>query len=236
LCRNFAENQTFNVNHTMKPPKNWSDLTLGQLQVALSDASDIVKAAALLNISEAKARELTSIEVDAVLSAFNGISETAIHRNTFRLNGTEYGFINDWGEFSIGEWIDCEKYQADFWPNAHRLISVLYRPIRMRGGDKYVIAKYTAKENADVFKQMPADLFSGAMLFFWNIRTQRLQTLIHSLLQTEEEAMRLLSNGGGTRQSSNWPKTISGGWKKLRNFRPTLFSNILRTSRTTRSN
>jgi hypothetical protein len=220
----------------MKPPKNWSDLTLGQLQVALSDASDIVKTAALLKISEAKARELTPVEIEAVLSAFNGLTETAIHRNTFRMNGVEYGFVNDWGEFSIGEWIDCEKYQSEFWPNAHRLMSVLYRPVRMRGGDKYVIAKYTAKENADVFKQMPADLFSGAMLFFWNIRAQRLQTLIHCLLETEAEAMRSLSNGVGIRQSSNWRKTISGGLKKLRNYQHTLSFNILRTLRITPNN
>jgi len=202
----------------MKPPKNWSDLTLGQLQVALSDASDIVKAAALLNISEAKARELTPVEIEAVLSAFNGLTETAIHRNTFRMNGVEYGFVNDWGEFSIGEWIDCEKYQSDFWPNAHRLMSVLYRPVRMRGGDKYIIAKYTAKENADVFKQMPADLFSGAMLFFWNIKAERLETLIHSLIRTEAAAMRSLSNGVGTQPSSNLPKTTFGVWRKLRNY------------------
>ena len=220
----------------MKPPKNWSDLNLGQLQIALSDAPDITKAAALLNVSEAKARELTPAEVDAVLSAFTGLTETAIHRNIFRLNGVEYGFVNDWGEFSIGEWIDCEKYQADFWPNAHRLMSVLYRPVRMRGGEKYVIAKYTAKENADVFKQMPADLFSGAMLFFWNLRTQRLQTLIHCLLETEAEATRSLSNGDGIRQSSSWHKATSGGLRKSRNSRRTWFSNILHILRITRSN
>jgi hypothetical protein len=202
----------------MPNPKNWGDLTLGQLQVAMSDASDVVKTASLLRISEAKARELTPDEIESILGAYNGLKEEAVHRKTFRLNGTEYGFIPDWSEFSVGEWIDCEKYQADFWPNAHRLMSVLYRPIRIKGGDKYVIAKYTAKENADAFKEMPADLFSGAMLFFWNIKAERLETLIHSLLQTEAAAMRSLSNGVGTQPSSNLPKTTFGVWRKLRNY------------------
>lgn len=213
----------------MPNPKNWGDLTLGQLQVAMSDASDVTKTAALLRISEAKARQLTPDEIEAILGAYNGLKEEAVHKKTFRLHGKEYGFIPDWSEFSVGEWIDCERYQADFWPNAHRLMSILYRPIRIKGGDKYLIAKYTAKEDADVFKEMPADLFSGAMLFFWNIKAQRLQTLIHSLLQTEAEAMRSLSNGVGTQPSSNLPKTTFGGWKKLRNYLRTSFFSTLRT-------
>ncbi len=99
-----------------------------------------------------------------------------------------------------------EVYTQDFWKTAHKAMSVLYRPIDREWGDAYTIEKYTAKEDADVFLEMPAPYVAGALLFFWTTERKLLNTTRKSLAETALRAMSLLRSGGGTR-----PSTPGGG-------------------------
>jgi hypothetical protein len=76
---------------------------------------------------------------------------------------------------------------------------------------------------------MPADLFSGALLFFWNTRIVRLQTLQASLLEAEEAVRHLQTNGSGTRRSTSWRERISSAWKRSRKSQLTSPSNTSRS-------
>ena len=219
----------------MRAPASWADLSLGQLQTLMSDAPDIAKAAAITGVSIQRAREYTPAEIEGLLTAVNALEEQARHRKVITIRGKKFGFIPDWGDFTVGEWIDCERYQADFWPNAHNIMAILYRPIQMQGGNLYTIAAYTAKEDAEIMREMPADIFSGALLFFWNIRIERLQTLVHSLLEAEEEATRSLRGGDGIPRSSKLPKMTSPESKRPRRSLRTWFSSIWPISKITQT-
>ncbi len=200
----------------MRYPTNWGQLTLGQLQVLCTPSTDIQKIQALCQITEAEARRIPMGDIFEILHRVNNIKEVARHLPIITLGGRKYGFIKDWDEFTTGEWIDAEAFQADFWPNAHRLMAILYRPLKYHVGDQYALKKYTAKEDAEPFKGMPADLFSGALLFFWNSRITRLQTLQASLLEAEEEVRRYRKNGAGIRPFTKWRERISSRWMRLR--------------------
>ena len=155
-------------------------------------------------------------DIFEILHRVNNIKEVARHLPIITLGGRKYGFIKDWDEFTTGELIDADAFQADFCPNAHRLMAILYRPLKYHVGDQYALKKYTAKEDAEPFKGMPADLFSGALLFFWNSRITRLQTLQASLLEAEEEVRRYRKNGDGIQPYTKWRERIFFGWMRLR--------------------
>jgi hypothetical protein len=209
----------------MRYPTNWSQLTLGQLQVLCTKSTDLQKVCAVCDISEQEARTIPMGDIYEILNRVNHIPEEARHEPIITLEGKKYGFIKDWDEFTTGEWIDCESYQEDFWANAHRIMAVLYRPMKYHVGKEYKLKAYTAKEDAEPFKKMPADLFSGALLFFWNTRIVRLQTLQASLLEAGEAVLHSQTSGAGTRSSISFRERVFSVWKKLRKSRLTSPSN-----------
>ena len=193
----------------MKIPTRWADLTLGQLQVLMTTDDPIRKVCAATGLTLAQVRELPQREVESIAARVDAIPEYGRHlkKITFERpklfnKRVKYGFIPNWDEFTTGEWIDTQAYVEDFWPNAHKLMSVLYRPITWELKDKYEIAKYTAKEDAMLMKSLPADLFSGTMLFFWNSRRERLNSLQSSLLDHLEELTSSTKSGDGIPPSS----------------------------------
>ena len=83
-------------------------------------------------------------------------------------------------------------------------MSILYRPLDRKWGDRYSIKPYTAKEDADVFLDMPAPLVAGALLFFWSTEKKLLNALRSSLIQKTQEVTSLLQSGVGTPSSTPW--------------------------------
>ena len=149
-------------------PASYEDLTLGHLMVLETTEDPVKRVQAVTGLSFAELRRMPQaliMEANAHLDTLQK-QEVAKHLTTFELNGTTYGFIPDWENFSAGEWIDMETYTADFWKTAHKAMSILYRPLDRKWGDTYTIEEYTAKEDAEVFKDMPAPLVAGALLFF----------------------------------------------------------------------
>lgn len=212
----------------MNIPYRWADLTLGDLQVLMSNAPDLEKVGHVCRLSKEEVLKMPMGTILDALNRINHIPEVARHEQVITIEGKKYGFVKDWDEFTTGEWIDCESYQEDFWPNAHKIMAVLYRPTVYHIGKEYSLKKYTAKEDAEPFKAMPADLFSGALLFFWNTRITRLQTLQASLLEVTEQVLNSTKNGSGTPSSTPSRTTTFSRWIKSRSSR---FTSYFSTSR-----
>ena len=180
-------------------PARFEDMTLAMLQV-LETSDDMLKCLeASTGQPQEQLRQLPKVLLEEGYQHLQKLrdAETARHLTRFTLKGVEYGFIPDWSEFTAGEWIDAERYAGDFWPNAHRLMALLFRPVKRVWGDKHEIEAYTAKEDADTFLDMPADQVAGALLFFWTTRNELLNTLRYSLTKTAKE-MSSAVNGAGT--------------------------------------
>jgi hypothetical protein len=94
---------------------------------------------------------------------------------TFTLNGIKYGFHPNLNNLSVGEWIDIDNYQKDSISNAHKLMSILYRPIIKQVKDNYEIEPYDGTKNAELMLEVDSSIFKGMMLFFWNLSKELIQ-------------------------------------------------------------
>lgn len=211
----------------MRIPDRWQDLTLGQLQHLMTTEDPMERVRLVAGLSQDQVRQIPFGEIQTASEHLENMPETSRHLPVLTLAGKTYGFIPDWDEFSTGEWIDLEYMQRDFWPNAHRIMALLYRPIELQFGDRYTIKKYTAREDSTPFKAMPADLFSGAMLFFWNTQRELLLNLEHSLMEAAEKVNSAASGDGITASAKSAAGTST--WTRLRSA---LFGRYSRTSAT----
>ena len=202
----------------LRLPASFQDLTLRHLMTLETETDPVKRVQAVTGHSFAELRKMPHkliVEANAHLDELQA-KEIAQHKEVIELNGVEYGFIPDWDEFSAGEWIDMETYTADFWKTPHKAMSILYRPLDRKWGDRYSIKPYTAKEDADVFLDMPAPLVAGALLFFWSTEKKLLNALQSSLIQKTQEVTSLLQSGGGTLSSTPWPVRTFLKWTRSR--------------------
>src|SRR5210317_202654 len=145
---------------------------------------------------------------------YKSVQEIAVHLNkvfdtkhtlipTFELGGVEYGFIPVLDDMTLGEYIDLDENLGD-WSNMHKAMSVLYRPIKLKKGHKYNIETYNGMNEA--LKYMPLDVVFSAMVFFWNLNNELVQTILNYLAKESEnltthQKERLEANGVGISRS-----------------------------------
>ena len=132
----------------------------------------------------------------------------------FKMNGRTYGFIPKLEDMSFGEYIDLDTYIGDS-DNLHRAMAVLYRPIKQKYDEKYLIEDYQGEES-DIMKSMPMDAVLSSILFFYHLGMDLSQAMMSYL---EEEEMDLVQqqilgeNGDGINHFSASLKEILGDLK-----------------------
>jgi len=100
---------------------------------------------------------------------------------TFKLNGEHYGFIPNLDDITYGENIDVSKYITDYG-SMHKAMAVLYRPIKQKINDKYLINDYEGTYSyAEKMKQMPLHIVLGAIVFFYNLTNELLNCTLNYL-------------------------------------------------------
>ena len=118
---------------------------------------------------------------------------------SFYLGGVEYGFVPDLDEITLGEYIDLDTYMGD-WENIHTAMNVLYRPIKQKLSDKYLIEDYNV-ETKDLLLHMPMDAVFGSIIFFYRLGIELSQTMMNYLENKEEkqllDVLDLQRNGDG---------------------------------------
>ena len=143
---------------------------------------------------------------------FNSVQEITKHLNkvfdvkteltsTFKLNGLDFGFVPDLDNITLGEYIDLDTYLGD-WPNMHKAMNVLYRPITINNNDRYNIEDYKETDNSESLKDMTLNIVMGSLVFFWNLNSELLQITLNYLNQETrkmslEQRQILMENGGG---------------------------------------
>jgi hypothetical protein len=154
-------------------------------------------------VLQMKASSLTNV-TSVLMKAF---AERPALTQRFTIGKQTFGFIPSLEEITVGELNDVDQYITE-WPNMHRAMAVLYRPVVATFGNRYEIEKYEGSEKyAEQMKQMPLDVAIGAMLFFWTLGKDLSLATLKSL-ETEEEMnlaplLNFLKNGVGS------PYTIS---------------------------
>ena len=149
-------------------------------------------------------KDIAKIKVHSVKAVLKDIDNIFAEKpnliTTFTLNNIEYGFIPKLDDITLGEYIDLDESFTD-WNNMHKAMSVLYRPITMKKDGKYLIEDYNGTDNAETMKQMRLDIVMGAMVFFYHLNNELLQTILNYLNreipnQMNTEQLQILEKNG----------------------------------------
>jgi hypothetical protein len=139
-------------------------------------------------------------------------------------NTTEFGFMPNMDEMSLGEYIDLEKYISN-WDTMHKAMAILYRPIVAGKKEFYEIEKYEGSDKySDLMKDSPITVSLGAMVFFYHLGKELLTIITRSLqeelVQMVHQTPKNLSgkNGDGTNRYMLLLEEMSENLSQLRNL------------------
>lgn len=203
-------------------PQTFQDLTLRQWQALHMHKGNLDCLLALCD--DLTTSTINDVSKHALSVAYEHLDQLRAEEQTTHVplvdvDGTTYGFIPDWQEFTLGEYIDMERWCEDPVQHAHRIMALLYRKVNQRQGDRYSIEKYTTKEDADLWLDMPAALFGGTLLFFWSSKRRLLKSTRSSLIQAMVQVASLKLSGAGTSRFTRWRARASWIWTRLQKRR-----------------
>jgi len=145
-------------------------------------------------------------------------------KNKFTLNGIEYGFIPNLDDISQGEYMDLDNYIVDI-ANLHRSMAVMFRPIKTKLKDKYIIEPYAGSDMyAEKMLDAPLDVVLASRVFFYHLGRELLKSTLIYLegnpqIQSILTPHNLENDGAGTHPFMRLLKEMSGDLMKSPNFR-----------------
>lgn len=167
------------VTHKINVPNKLSEITLGQYQkfskIFTEDTDqdflqkkmvEIFCGIPLADVNKIKYSSVKKV-VETISKMFN---EKPKLKKTFDLAGKEFGFHPQLSEMTFGEFVDADTFTGD-WETMDKAMSVLYRPVKDKFNDSYLIEEYDGKTK-EFMKQMPLDVAFGAIFFLSNLRNE----------------------------------------------------------------
>ena len=159
---------------------SWSDVNLStwlqlidfETGTKTEEATETI--AALSDIPKKLVKELALSDVAVIMSKIGELQSkqgTELKR-LIEINGVEYGFHPDLDSISLGEYADIEQFiKNGIETNLPELMAVLYRPIKLKKNDIYIIDSYDGdiRLRAEEMKQMSAEQVQSALVFFYTL-------------------------------------------------------------------
>ena len=136
------------------------------------------------NLDAKSVRLLKLSDADRIVHILNTMFDSKPELiRTFTMNNIQYGIVPDFDAISLGEYIDLDTYIGD-WDNMLIAMNVLYRPVKNKMGDKYIIKDYdvNSKENLD---EISMDIVLGSIFFLYQLGID-LSTVMVSYLENQE--------------------------------------------------
>ena len=183
-------------------PTTLSEITLEQYQKFLSIAKDNPDGEFIqhkmveifCNIDLKDAAKISYKDVNEITTNLSNLFTQKYElKKTFKLGDTEFGFITNLDEITLGEYTDLDKYISD-WDMMHNAMAVLYRPITKKLKDKYQIEEYNGSYTyCDAMKFAPVDVVLGAVVFFYTLGNELLKSTI-VYLENNKEFQNIVNN------------------------------------------
>ena len=172
---------------TINVPKDLSEITLEQYQrfekinTKENQETNFLLHKTVEIFCNLDLKDIATIRVSSIKKVLDKINNVFSQKTkfipSFNLKGKEYGFIPKLDDITLGEYIDLDENFSD-WKNMHKAMAVLYRPVTFRRKDKYLIEEYNGDEAAETMKAMPLDIVLGAMVFFYRLSDELLETTL----------------------------------------------------------
>ena len=199
-------------------PDTLSEITLGQYQKYLKIQSEnedenflAIKMIEIFcglrgdTIMSMKAKSIR--DITAILT--NMFNEKPQLVKEFKMGKKTYGFIHMLEDMTFGEYVDLDTYIGDM-PNLHRAMGVLYRPIKLKDKEKYLIEDYKGEES-EKMKNMPMDAVLSSIIFFYNLGMDLSKAMLNFLNEEEMDLVQqqiLEESGDGINRFSDSLKEI----------------------------
>jgi len=159
---------------------SWSDVTLEtwlklvdfETGTKTEEATETI--AALSDIPRRLVKELALSDVANIMSKVAELQQkqdTKLKR-IIEINDIEYGFHPDLHSISLGEYADIEQFiKNGIESNLPELMAVLYRPVKEKKNDIYIIDAYDGdiRLRTEEMKQMSAQQVQSALVFFYTL-------------------------------------------------------------------
>jgi len=159
---------------------SWSDVTLSTW-ISLVDFATGTKTeeatetiAALSDIPKQLVKELALSDVAVIMSKIAELQakqDTTLKR-IIEINEVEYGFHPDLDKITLGEYADIEQFiKNGIETNLPELMAVLYRPIKYKKENIYIIDAYDGEitMRTEEMKKMSAEQVQSALVFFYHL-------------------------------------------------------------------
>ena len=138
--------------------------------------------AALSNIPKQLVKELALKDVAVLMSKIAELQQKqdTKRKRIIEIEGVEYGFHPDLDSITLGEYADIETFiKNGIEKHLPELMAVLYRPIKEKKNDIYIIDAYDGniRLRTEEMKKMSAEQVQAALFFFYNLGRELSQIL-----------------------------------------------------------
>ncbi len=170
--------------------EKWLQLIDFETGTKTEEATETI--AALSNIPKQLVKELALSDVAVILSRIAELQQeqdTKLKR-IIEINGIEYGFHPDLDSISLGEYADIEQFiKNGIEKNLPELMAVLYRPVKDKKNDIYIIDAYDGdiRLRTEEMKQMSAQQVQSALVFFYTLGKELSEILPLYLMERLKE-------------------------------------------------
>ena len=180
---------------------SWSDVNLStwlklidfETGTKTEEATETI--AALSDIPKQLVKELALSDVAAIMSKIGELQakqDTELKR-IIEVNGVEYGFHPDLDSITLGEYADIETFiKNGIDTNLPELMAILYRPIKEKKNDIYIIDAYDGDitMRTEEMKLMSAEQVQASLFFFYNF-AKELSMIMPSYLMDKQKEMKM---------------------------------------------
>ena len=170
--------------------EKWLQLIDFETGTKTEEATETI--AALSNIPKQLVKELALSDVAVIMSRIAELQQeqdTKLKR-IIEINGIEYGFHPDLDSISLGEYADIEQFiKNGIEKNLPELMAVLYRPVKLKKNDIYIIDAYDGdiRLRTEEMKQMSAHQVQSALVFFYTLGKELSEILPLYLMERLKE-------------------------------------------------
>ena len=160
-------------------PDNWSDITIDTYQKYVkiqeskgSEKNKVIKSLALLcNTTPFVVKKMAYSDLLEIMGIIKKMIDTEPKtedfQKVFKFNKIEYGFVPNLSKLSTGEYIDLEAYCKNPIDNLHIIMSILYRVVTFKRGERYAIESYDPDQfKEELFKECPMNIALSSLGFF----------------------------------------------------------------------
>ena len=180
----------------LRIPTSLNEITLGQyqefvkLEQTLKDSTEVSIQLKMIEIfcsvPEAVVRSMKATDIAEICEIINTMFDTDSQLiSKFTLKGVDYAFIPELDNMSFGEYMDLDTFIGDN-DNLHRALNVLFRPIKLNKGSRYIIEDYEPNDS-EVAKDFPLDVVLGAIVFFYTLGKDLSTVMLNSLDKKNEK-------------------------------------------------